>query len=254
MTNIVDSPILVFVLSTVVLWLFAQLGILFRTRLHALAEDERQDFGVVLTATMTLLGLLIGFSFSMAISRYNQRKSYEAEEANAISTEYARADLLPAADAAKVRGLLKNYLDQRILFYETRDRRQLSQIDASTAQLQSELWSAVQAAAAAKPTPPVALAAAGMNDVLNSQGYTQAAWWSRIPIAAWSLMATIAGCCNLLMGYGAHRTGKNLVFLVLPLAVSISFLLIADIDSPRGGVIYVVPHNLVSLSQSLQTR
>jgi len=254
MTNIVDSPILVFALSTVVLWLFAEIGIFFRTRLHPLAEDERQDFGVVLTATMTLLGLLIGFSFSMAISRYNQRKSYEAEEANAISTEYARADLLPAADAARVRGLLKNYLDQRILFYETRNQRQLSQIDASTAQLQSELWSAVQAAAAAKPTPPVALAAAGMNDVLNSQGYTQAAWWNRIPIAAWALMATIASCCNLLMGYGAHRSGKNLVFLVLPLAVSISFLLIADIDSPRGGVIRVLPHNLVSLSQCLHTR
>jgi len=48
----------------------------------------------------------------------------------------------------------------------------------------SELRYAVKAPAAAKPTPIVGLAVSGMNDVLNSQGYTQVAWWNRIPIAA----------------------------------------------------------------------
>jgi hypothetical protein len=93
----------------------------------------------------------------------------------------------------------------------------------------------------------------GMNDVLNRQGYTQAAWWNRIPIAAWVLMALIAVCCNLMIGYGAHRSGR-LVFVILPLAVSISFFLIADIDSPRGGVILVLPRNLVSLTQSMHQK
>ena len=87
-----------------------------------------------------------------------------------------------------------------------------------------------------------------MNDVLNSQGYTQAALWNRIPVAAWCLMATIAVCCNLLHGYHARTSG---ILLFLPLMVSISFLLIADIDSPRGGHIRVLPQNLISLSQSL---
>ena len=63
----------------------------------------REDFGFILAATLTLLGLIIGFSFSMATSRYDQRKNYEEAEANAIGTEYVRADLLPAADAATVR-------------------------------------------------------------------------------------------------------------------------------------------------------
>jgi hypothetical protein len=92
-----------------------------------------------------------------------------------------------------------------------------------------------------------------MNDVLNSQGYTQAAWWNRIPIAAWSLMFLIALLSNLLLGYGMH--GKGLVLsVVLPLAVSISFLLIADIDSPRGGVIRIRPQNLHALAASLKTQ
>ena len=212
----------------------------------------REDFGVILTATLTLLGLIIGFSFSMAIGRYEQRKNYEEQEANAIGTEYVRADLLPAADAARVRALLRDYLDQRILSYEARDEQQLRQINANTAQLQSELWSAVQAPAAAQPTPVVALAISGMNDVLNSQGYTQAAWWNRIPFAAWGLMAAIAICCNFLVGYGVrHAEAEGMLILVIPLVVSVSFFLIADIDSPRGGVILVQPQNLVSVAQSL---
>ena len=99
--------------------------------------------GLVLGATLTLLGLIIGFTFSMAISRYEQRKNYEEAEANAIGTEYVRADLLPAADAQRVRTLLANYTDQRILFYRTGDAQQLSRVNADTAQLQTELWSTV---------------------------------------------------------------------------------------------------------------
>jgi hypothetical protein len=100
-----------------------------------------------------------------------------------------RADLLPAGDALAVRELLKKYLDQRLLFYPTRDPRKLAKVNADTAELQSKLWSAARAPAAAQPTPIVALAISGMNDVLNSQEYTQAAWC--IPRSAWVLMVII---------------------------------------------------------------
>jgi hypothetical protein len=250
MSMIRDFPLLVFVLSLIVLWLSARMGGFVHKRLRPLDEEDYADLATVLTATLTLLGLIIAFSFSMAVSRYDQRKNYEAEEANAIGTEYVRAALLPATQAERVRDLLRHYLHQRILFYETRNQRQLEHVDRDTAALEADLWSAVQSAAAVKPTPVVALATQGMNDVLNTRGYTQAAWWNRIPTAAWGLMAAIAMFCNLLIGYGAHRRGI-ILFLVLPLALSISFFLISDIDSPRGGVIRVSPQNLESLAQSL---
>jgi hypothetical protein len=250
MNDLMNLPRVVFVLSLIMLWLSAIAGAFFAQRFRPLKEEEREDFGVVEAAILTLLGLLIGFTFSMAISRYDQRKNYEEEEANAIGTEYLRAELLPAADAAKVQGLLKKYLEQRILFYKVRDLVQLEQINATTARLQTELWSSVREPAAAQPTPVVAIVASGMNDVLNTQGYTQAAWWNRIPTAAWFLMAALAIGCNVLIGYGERKKNRFLL-LVLPLAVSISFFLIADIDSPRRGLISVKPQNLLSLSQSL---
>ncbi len=246
-------PVFVFAISFLLQWSSARLGATLRTQKWRLADDEREDFGLVLTASLTLLGLIIGFTFSMATGRYDQRKTYEEEEANAIGTEYIRADFLPAADAAKVRGLLRSYLNQRILFYETRDTLQLRQIDHATAQLQKDLWSACFAPAAVQPTPVTALAASGMNDVLNSQGYTLAAWRNRIPTAAWIFMGVIGIGCNLLIGYGARRVRvRPFDFIVLPLLVSISFFLIADIDSPNGGVIRVRPVNLITLAESLQ--
>ena len=206
-------------------------------------------------ATLTLLGLIIGFTFSMALNRYDMRKNYEEAEANAIGTEYLRADLLPATDAAKMRALLLSYIDQRILFYTTHDKQQLRQIDSQTTKLEAELWSAVRTPALAQPTAVAHIAVEGMNDVLNSQGYTPSAWLNRIPAAAWALMVAIAICANALIGYGAKSAaGKNIFFCVLPLVISIAFLLIADIDAPRSGIIRVVPQNLWSLSQSLHSQ
>jgi hypothetical protein len=251
MDNIVDFPALFAAACFAILSFSVLVGAFFRKRLGPLGADEREDFGVVQGTALTLLGLLIGFTFSMAMSRYEQRKNYEEAEANAIGTEYIRASLLPEPDAARVHELLRNYLDERVLFYVSRDGQLLQRIDTDTARLQNELWATVQATATAQPTPIIALAASGMNDVLNSQGYTQAAWWNRIPFEAWVLLAAIAIGCNLLIGYGARRT--SFLFIILPFAVSLSFFLIADIDSPRGGAIRVQPENLLSLSRALRS-
>jgi len=142
------------------------------------------------------------------------------------------------------------YVDERIAFYHARKEGEVGPINADTAKLQAELWSAVVRAVTPQRTAVEALVISGMNDVLNSQGYTQAAWWNRIPVAAWGLMGLIAVSCNLLFGYGERRTSA--LALVLPLIVSISFFLIADIDSPRTGVILVSPQNLIALSQTMK--
>ena len=150
--SIFDSPYIVFAFALVVQGLAAYAGDLFRTKVRSLRKEERQDFDILRTASLTLLGLIIGFSFAMAISRYDERKRFEVAEANAIGAEYVRADLLPSGDAAHVRALLR------------------------------------------------------------------------------------------------HR-----FLLILPFIVSMSFLLIADIDSPRGGVIRVHGFDLIARSQSMKS-
>jgi hypothetical protein len=251
MMFLVDHPVVTFVVTIIVLWLSSQIGVLLRKRRADLNESERADIGVILAAILTLLGLIIGFTFSMASTRYDQRKNLEEEEANAIGTEYLRADLLPAADAQPIRELLRAYLDQRILFYSSHGD-ELQQVNAATAKLQAELWGAVKASATADRNSVEALALSGMNDVLNSQGYTQAAWWNRIPLAAWALMWVIAIGCNVMVGYYVLPTDHKGIRFVLPVLIAVAFLLIADIDSPGRGVIRVHPQNLITLADSLR--
>ena len=246
-----DSPMAVLAIALIAQAVAAYLGDFLRKRAHSFKQGERHDFNIVQAATLTLLALIIGFSFSMAVSRYDQRKALEEAEANAIGTEYLRADLMPGDSGSRVRELLRQYLDLRVAFYEDGSARRVAEIGQQTARVQGELWSAMRAGADSQPTPPMALVLSGMNDVINAQGYTQAAWWNRIPLGAWAMMALMAISCNLLVGYSERRKGE-LVLFILPFVISVAFFLIADLDSPRGGVIRVHPQNLLASSQFMK--
>lgn len=214
--------------------------------------ETSEDLGIIQTATLTLLALIIGFTFSMAIDRHDNREILEEGEANAIGTEYLRADLLPDNASAKTKELLRQYLDQRILFYSKQSKEKIQTIRQQTDALQNALWNTILPIARTQPSPTAALVVSGMNDVLNSQGYVQAAWWNRIPYPAWGLMAAIALCANVLVGFGARNFKKNIgLFMIFPFVTSISFFLIADIDSPRGGVIRIEARNLITLQQNI---
>src|SRR5258706_3181467 len=118
MNNFTHYPLLIFVISFMTLWVAALLGRYVLRRQRMPNKEMRDDFSIILTATLTLLGLIIGFSFSMATERYDMRRNFEEAEANAIGTEFVRVELLPTDDASKLQGLLRSYLEQRIAFYK----------------------------------------------------------------------------------------------------------------------------------------
>ena len=151
-----------------------------------------------------------------------------------------------------MRELLRSYLDERILFYTAGDGQELQQINARTAQLQTELWAAVRAPAAAQPTHIVGAGRFGHERRLEFAGIHPGWVLEPNPDRGMGLMAAIAIGCNLLVGYGSRsaKAGSKLL-PILPLIVSIAFMLIADIDCPRHGIIRVRPQNLISLAESL---
>lgn len=251
MTSLMNYPSLLFVVTAVLLWMASKGGALYRNVLNLPAADEEEEqFSLILGATLTLLGLIIGFTFSMAVNRYDQRKNYEEEEANAIGTEYRRLDILPDADAAKGRILMREYLGQRILFYTSRNSELLRKSQIKTIELQSDLWDLVTPWVTNHSTGVAAILLSGMNDVFNSEGYTEAIWRNRVPTPAWILLIAIAVFSNFLVGFRSKRKRTALLTL-LPIALSISFFLIAEIDSPRSGIIRIHAQNLESLAASL---
>ncbi|WP_109477002.1 hypothetical protein [Paraburkholderia sp. C35] len=253
MASFVDHPAVMFVVLFALFVASVALGAYWLRRRSNLQDADREDFNTVQTATLTLLALLVGFSLSMAVGRYDQRKNLEENEANAIGTEYARADLAEPATAAKIKDGLVRYTKLRIADYLTRDEDlpDLDRINHDTGTLQSELWRLATEVAKDKPTPIGALVVAGMNDVLNSQDYSEAARINRIPLGAWFLMFVIAMLGCFVQGYGSKGSlRRGLLVTILPVTVALSLALIADIDSPRGGIIHVQPQNLTRLVHS----
>jgi len=249
--QLANYPLLTLVFTLVLMWVAMRVG-QYLGRREPSTDKDSKGLDLVTSASLTLLALIIGFSFSMAVGRYDLRKNYEEEEANAIGTEYVRAGLLPGDNPAKVREALKKYLDQRLLWYVERDPRRIGQIDRQTAKLQDQMWTLVQDAAIPQQTPTMTLVVSGMNDVLNRQGYSQAAWWNRIPRGAWILMVAISLCCCGLVGYGSDWKSRWFT-MILPFIIAVAFFFISDIDSPRWGMIRVAPQNLNSLADSLRT-
>jgi len=252
MRFVLDHPIVFLAIMLVVLGTSARLG----ARLHhsrgTVAEDKRGEFDLVLGATLTLLSLIVGFSYSMAANRYDQRKNLEEGEANAIGTAYARVGLLADEDAARLRQLLRDYTTVRVQFYSIRDPKTRRELYAATATQQSRLWAATVAAAKAAPNVLAAQVVISMNDAINSQSYAQAAAWNRIPSGAWVLLWTIAMVATFMVGYRFHpNTNKRMLMMILPSLIAVSMFLIADIDCPLGGVIRVIPQNLLALEAAL---
>ncbi len=250
---LVDHPLLFFAATLTLFLGSTRIGVAARLHGHKLTPAERAEFDLVRNAMFTLLGLLIGFAIAMAVTRYDLRKSLEESEANAIGTEYLRLDLMPADPASAARALMRTYVDERIAFYALIHPADMAQNAAGTAETMNALWAAIAPSTRAAPTAVSALVAAGMNDVLNSYGYTVAAWRNRLPPEVWMLLILIAASCNFLIGFGAERLSAA-THAILPLTASLAILMIADVEGPHNGFVRVHPVNLIDAAASIRER
>ncbi len=252
MHRLLDHPFLWAIIWLFVLLVAATLGRWLRARRKTLGEGEREDLNLILSATLTLLSLLVGFSFSMASARYDHRKNLEAQEASVIGTEYERASLLPQPQALHVEQLLRAYLNDRIALYNAPNDASDAKILRATLTLQNKLWESVRIPAFAHQNSITALVVEGMNEVTDAEQSTQAAWEDRVPVPAWALMIVIAiFSCGLIGYYEQPSENPRRFYVLLPLLLAVASYIIADLDSPRGGLITVAAKNLERVTQSI---
>jgi hypothetical protein len=115
-----------------------------KRRLASDPEGARAGLGAVEGSLFGLLGLLIAFTFGGAATRFDIRRDLIVQEANAISTAWARLDMLPDPTRTKLHDLFRRYLDSRLETYRLvpdieATRREL----ARTGDMQKEIWSIV---------------------------------------------------------------------------------------------------------------
>src|SRR5882757_7695151 len=105
----------VYLIMTLVALLAVELGFrLARNRLRRSLGEDQAPVGAIVGATLGLLAFLLAFTFGLAAARFDSRKGFVLEEANAIGTTYLRAALLPEPQRAEIRALLREYVDMRL--------------------------------------------------------------------------------------------------------------------------------------------
>jgi len=217
-------------------------------------SEKDKDSGIVRSAVLALLGLLLGFSFAIAAARNEARREHLVQEANSIDTTLRRARLLPEPQAANVVELLREYVPLRI---ETHREPQFSERFGSlrkrSIELHERLWDEAVAAAAQRPTPITASFIASLNETIDLEATRIAAKRNHVPGAVWLLLLCVAGWGIWLTSYEAGAAARHSILAryLFPLLIAIVITLITDIDTPRGGLIAFDERPLLELNHSL---
>lgn len=201
-------------------------------------QDSHADEGYLLSATLALLGLLIGFTFSMTLGRYDTRRETVVAEANAIGTAWLRAGLLEGAQANALRASLRTYAQQRLVLAHSGNA---DLVEAQSTALQQQIWTQARAAAPAMPQPTAALLISGMNDMFDAASSRRAEREARIPAFVLDMLmiavVASAGMVGYVLGGNARRHGVATVVLLALLSLAI--VMILDLDRPWSGLIRI---------------
>jgi hypothetical protein len=201
-------------------------------------DDRKTHASVLLGALLALLGLSLAFSFSIAESRFVERRQLVLEEANAIGTTYLRASVLPQPHRDRAEELLRQYVELRIV----ESPEQLPAAIERSEVLHQELWTEAVAASEQKPNPITALFLQSLNQMIDlHEARVTVALHQRLPGAIMLTLYLVAILAMGTLGYsiGLSRTRTLLPSLAVMVAVAIVLLLIIDLDRPLQRVFAV---------------
>jgi hypothetical protein len=254
-------------LNEVVVWLFvlvilggaAEGGYWLGRRAKKQARDSteatRDHTQEIQTAVFAVLGLLLAFTYSMAVSRFDDRKQALVQETTAIQTAYLRTQLLPVPLATTEADLLRQYVDLRLA--SARPDWYLDMgLRNQTRALQQQMWTpAADAAKQDVQSNTLQLFVESLNEVISAQGRRDAARLNHLPGSALYLLFTVSALSMGVLGYrsglGNGRSVLGTVLLVLLIASIL--VIILDIDQPYRGLITISQQSLIDLRNSMGT-
>ena len=212
----------------------AELGNLISLRFHA-ARSENADVGTLAGAALGLLALLIAFSFSMAESRYDLRRSMVLEEANAIGSTANFALMLPESAQKPILSLLRDYTTVRIGLGVPFDPAKFQRDVARSLELQTRLWQqAVAVTAEAPQSLPVYRFVGSLNEINNIHEGRLTSLRYHVPGAVMVMLIGVSMVAMAFTGYNAGVTGarRRIAMLIMSLTVTGVIMLVVDLDQP----------------------
>jgi hypothetical protein len=239
----------------VALLVLAEIGYRVGLRLYATQDEARRSqIGGVQGAVLGLMGLLLGFSFSMAVSRFEARRDMVLKESNAVGTTWLRAGLLPEAQRARTKELLRRFVDIRIEYQnKSYDPVMLAEGLQKSGEVENALWVEAEAAAREAPTPITATFIVALNEMIDTSAERITTHRNRIPGAVWALLLVVSACGCLISAYGSGAQGARSGFteVLLPLLIAVVILFIFDLLHTHQGLVSIDQQPMLDLQKSM---
>lgn len=220
------------------------------------SESTKTHVNAIQASVLGVLALLLGFTFSLALQRFDSRSEAVVEEANAIGTTYLRARLLPTSVRSEVQKLLHRYVNFRVeagaVSLVSEPERQALVTQAN--QVLDVLWECARQAAEEAPNPVTSgLFIQSLNDTIDAFGRRDAALSRHVPEIIWFLLFGTLLLTGGVVGYSSGVAGHRapaVTFILVLLIVVLTFVII-DLDRPRRGLIQVDQTSFLQLQAAI---
>ena len=202
-------------------------------------EHINIELGSINGALLALLGLILAFSFSMASSRFDKRRTLVIEEANNIGTAILRTDIYPDSIKKNLKVNMKLYVEERIAFYESGMDMQKTLLHYKQADaIGKKIWS-ITADYAKKDniTTRTSELIPALNAMIDITTTRRAAGESTIPDSIMYFLFALCVCSAFLLGYDNKRSIDWVILISFTMMLSLTVFTIIDLDRPRSGLI-----------------
>lgn len=233
---------------------FTLAGVALGRYLRRHSELLREPFGALQAALLGVVGLILAFGLSLAVSRHEDRRAAVVADANAIGTTYLRAQLLQEPARSRSLELLRRYADLALrLSDEVPNSPAMRRTAAEQNVVQRRLW---RLAGQAVDTAPLATAPRlyldSLNTMIDQQTVRIAALNNRVPGAVLTLEVIGAAVALGLLGLFLSMLGRGLLPMIVAAGLVTMLLLVTfDLDRPTRGLITVPSTPLEALRASM---
>ena len=251
----INSFFLVTILFMAIL-LFYELGFrIGKYKQQATDKEIKEQTSAIQAGILGLLALLLGFTFNMALQRFDNRSQAEIKEANAIGTAMLHTKLLPAPFDTSAAALMEEYIDLRLLISDidlthTNQRRAFNQ---KTDKLLDKLWQIANKAADIDPRPVISgYYINSLNDMIDARGERNAILQRHIPEAILLLLFFVFMLSGSIIGYSSGLSLKRAYVptVLLTLLIVLVVFITIDLDRPKRGIIKVKQDSMLELKQN----
>lgn len=244
---------LFFIVSTTLGVLALECGYRMGRRSKSLLPGEKEaPVGAMVGSLLGLLAIILAFTFNLAASRFDARRTVILEEANAIGTTYLRAQLLPEPNQSEVCKLLSEYVDLRLsMVREGTIREGLKH----SAILHEKLWQQVKRVADKSSSPFMnGFFMQSLNQVIDLHSKRVfLGLHNRIPFTIWMALFLLELIGMVAIGYqaGLAATRRSPMMLLMAMAFTIILFLIVDLDRSQEGFLRISQQPLLDLQQQI---